>query len=159
MSVAGHRRGGAPVGYLEELPDIESSAVLYLRLWSDGREARAQVWNDFAITLGQTQGRVALKSFERLFSLAAQHGRRPLMRHDVTCRCLGADEAAFANFVGAAAAGDREDAMLIATLLVRSDMASTITDLAEQFGFALRRILLRANRQGPTAHHTSQSLH
>ncbi len=143
---AQEKRGGAPVGYITELDGIEAASVIYFRLWCDGPEAQASVWNDFAASLGSTQGHRALKSFEHLCSLCAQYGRRPLMRHSVCCKCLGSDESCFANFIGAASTGDRDDAMLIATLLVRPDVAPLLTSLAADFGLALKRMNLRAPR-------------
>jgi hypothetical protein len=137
-------RGGAAVGFISELTGIEAASVIYLRLWSDGVDAQASVWNDLASRLGPDRGRRALQSFEDLCSLCARHGRRPLMRHSVQCKCLGADESCFANFIATAATGDRDDAMLIATLLVRADVAPLITALAADFGLALMRMNLAA---------------
>lgn len=153
------RRGGAPVGYLNEISDIESSSVLYFRLWCTGPEAQSQVWNDFAMSLGPAQGRAALKVFERLCGLIFHHSRRQLMHHDITCQCLGGDEAIFANFVAAATQGDREEAMLMASLLVRSDIAVTLADLAQQFGLAVKRINKHAARPQHHAAQTSHQLH
>ena len=146
MTVAPEKRGGAPVGYITELDGIEAASVIYLRLWCDGPESRASVWNDFASSLGTDQGRKALKSFKDLCTLCYKHGRRPLMRHSVNCKCLGSDESCFANFIGTAVTGDRDDAMLIATLLIRADMAPLLTSLATDFGLALKRMNLRAPR-------------
>ena len=142
MTGVQNQRGGAPVGYVTELEAVEDGAVLYLRLWGDGPDAQSRVWNDFATALGPERGRSALKSFEDLCSLCVRYGRRPLMRHNVTCKCLGSDEACFANFVGAATDGEREDAFLIATNIVRADVAGSLVALAEQFGLALRQMSL-----------------
>jgi hypothetical protein len=144
MTSAQEKRGGAPVGFITELDGIEAASVIYLRLWNNGPDSQADVWNDFACALGTIQGRKAIQSFEDLCRLCSQHGRRPLMRHSVNCRCIGSDESCFANFISAAAAGDRDDAMLIATLLVRPDVAPLITSLAADFGLALKRMNLRA---------------
>lgn len=153
-------RGGAPVGFIAELDGIEAASVIYLRLWCDGPDAQAQVWNDFASGLGPDQGRKALKSFEELCALCTRYGRRPLMRHSVQCKCLGADESCFANFVATAATGDREDAMLIATLLVRPDMAPLIASLAADVGHAFTRMRLSAPRDCWTStDRTQQTLH
>lgn len=140
------KRGGAPVGFVSELDSIQAAAVIYLRLWCDGPEAQVQVWNDLSSGLGATHGRKALQSFETLCRMCAQHGRRPLVRHAVTCACLGSDESCFANFIATAAQGEREDAMLIATLLVRPDVAPLIASLASEFGLALTRMRLSAPR-------------
>ena len=143
MNAMTPHRGGAPVGFVAELGPVEASAVFYFRLWSDGPHSQARVWDDFATLLGVEAGRQALNSFETLHRLCAQHGRRPLMRHNVDCKCLGADESCFANFIGYASEGVREDALLIATTIVRPDMAPSIVELAQDFGLALRRMVLR----------------
>ncbi len=146
MINARNNRGGAPVGYITELDGVEAAAVIYLRLWSDGPEAQAQVWSDLAATLGPDQGRKALKAFEQLCAFCAKFGRRPLMRHSVTCKCLGSDESCFANFIATAAEGAREDAMWIATSIVRADMAPLIVSCAADFGIALKRMQLSPPR-------------
>jgi len=148
-------RGGAPVGYVTELGPVEAGAVLYLRLWCDGPDAQAQVWNDFATALGPERGRKALKSFETLCDLCVRHGRRPLMRHHLTCKCLGADESCFANFVRYASDGEREDALMIATTIVRPDVAPMLVSVAQEFGFALKQMAIKANqpiRRSSTLH-------
>jgi len=147
MIDAQQNRGGAPVGFITELDSIEAASVIYLRLWCDGPDAQAQVWNDFACGLGPDQGRKAVQSFEELCRLCARHGRRPLMRHSVQCKCLGADESCFANFIATAVDGEREDALLIATLLVRPDVAPLITSHATNFGLALKRMNLASPRE------------
>lgn len=137
-----HMRGAASIGLLADLDRPEATAVCYLRLWREGPEARARVWNALARALGQDEGRRVLSTFEDLVSLCARHGRRPLACHAVNCRCLGADEACFAQFITTASEGDREDAMLIAILLVRPDVAPLIAALAADFGHALKRMHL-----------------
>ncbi len=144
MNDAQTKRGGAPVGYIAELDAIEAASVIYLRLWADGPVSRAQVKSDFATALGVDQGNRAVRTFEQLCSLCASHGRRPLMHHSVQCKCLGADESCFANFIAAAAGGEREDAMLFASLLVRVDVAPMIVSCAADFGLALKRMRLAA---------------
>ncbi|WP_179380819.1 hypothetical protein [Jannaschia marina] len=148
-------RGGAAVGVLSDLDAVEAAAVLYLRLWCDGPEAQAQVWDDFRRTLGPDHGRRALKSFETLCGLCTRHGRRPLMRHSLRCACVGADESCFATFIATASGGEREDAMLIATLLVRADVAPLVAALASDVGLAFRRMNLKDPRaQMPEPHET-----
>lgn len=153
MNAISPPRGGAPVGIVTELGPVETRAVLYLRLWCDGPKAQTEVWNDFATVLGPTQARKSLKSFENLCDLCVRHGRRPLMRHHVTCKCLGADESCFANFVGCASEGDREDALMIAMTLVRPDVAMPLVDLAQDFGLALRRMALKARAPRASSRH------
>lgn len=159
MSVPLNKRGGAPVGFITELDGIEAASVIYLRLWSDGADAQAQVRDDFVTALGHHCGEKAIESFEQICSLCAVHGRRPLMRHSVQCKCLGADEACFANFIATASEGAREEAMLIATLLVRADVAPLLASCAFDFGLALKRMRLGAPRDYAAVHPQPTILH
>lgn len=134
-------RGGTPVGHIGDLGPVEAGAVRYLRLWCDGTQT--QVSHDFAVALGQVHGDRAAADFDQLCTFCARHGRRPLMRHHLTCKCVGADEACFAAFIANAAEGAREDALLMAMLLVRPDLAPGLTALAQQVGLAIRRMALR----------------
>ncbi len=125
-------RGGAPVGYLYELAHVEAKAVQFLRLWSEGPEAQSLIWTEFQTALGADNGRIAQQSFENLCTLCGRYGRRPMMRHHSSCKMIGADESCFANLVALAANGEREDAMLISTLLVRADSAPGSAALAAE---------------------------
>lgn len=146
MSVHTKIRGRAPVGFITDLDGIEAASVIYLRLWSDGHRAQEQVRDDFITALGDHQGGKAAQCFEQICDLCRNHGRRPLMRHSVNCKCLGADESCFANFIATATEGASEDAMLIATLLVRADVAPLLASCAFDFGLALKRMRLGAPR-------------
>ncbi|MCQ0094180.1 hypothetical protein [Roseovarius sp. M141] len=146
MSAQPTSRGGAPVGQLAHMEGLEAASVLYLRLWCDGARSRQAVRDDFAAALGPDHGTAASDAWETLMELCADHCRRPLMRHAVTCKCLGADESCFANFIAAAAEGAREDALLMATLIVRADMAPVFASLACECGLALKCMALAAPR-------------
>lgn len=74
-----------------------------------------------------------------LCSFCARHCRRPLSAHGEGCPCLGGDEACLARFVELAIAGERDEALMLAMLLVRADLAPIAVALAEQAGLALRR--------------------
>ena len=95
----------------------------------------------------------------RCTAAAARHGRRPMMRHAVKCKCIGADEACFANFIAVASEGNREDAMLIATLMVRPHLAAVITSLATDFGLALKQMRLAAPRKIATEQPLQTTFH
>ncbi len=133
-------RGGAAVGRLADLDPIEAGAVMYLRLWGDGVQGRADAASDFELALGLEHGRAAMMTLDRLCSLCAHHGRRPLVRHGLGCSCLSADENCFAQMIAAASEGAREDAMMMASLIVRPDFAPSLASLSEELGFALRRM-------------------
>lgn len=159
MKQSSSHRGGAPVGHLNDLGALEVATVVYLRLWSDGPRSRSAMYADFSERLGETRSAEAINAFEQMCGLCARHGRRPLIRHSVSCKCLGSDESCFANFIAAAAEGAHEDAMLIATLLVRPDVAPLMTSLATDFGLALKRMQLAAPRDRSAPHPISSTLH
>ena len=153
--MTGNVRGAAAVALLDTVPDVEATAVLCLRLWCDGPEAQAGLWNEVAVALGAPRGRAALKAFERLVGLVVRHGRRPLMRHQLACRCIGADEAVFGGLVAAAANGDAAEARLFAGLLVGPEHVAEALGLAREAGPALRvlaRPTVAAPAPGATLH-------
>lgn len=131
------RRGGAPVAALDTLPACEARAVTWLRLWCDGPEGQAQVWSAASSSLGAGRATASLTAFERLLNVILEHGRRGLMRHSIGCGCVGADEAVFAQFLALVAKGEDEDAMMIASLLVRADMAPVLVGLGREAALGL----------------------
>lgn len=151
-----HARGSAPVGRLCDLPALDTTAVIYLRLWCHAPETQAHVWNDYVKAFGPERARRELQNFEKLMSLMLRHARRPLMHHQIACKCLGADESVFATFIATAAATEREDAMLMATLLVRPEVAASLVNLAEKVGMGLRQLCRRCTL---VSHNSSAMVH
>ncbi|MCA0922310.1 hypothetical protein [Pseudooceanicola nanhaiensis] len=139
-------RGGAAVGQLTDLDAVAAGAVLCLRGWCHSPESRAQTLRDFIDTLGPDLGGEAAAALDEICALCHSHGRRPLMRHHLSCTCLGGDEACFGHFIAAAAEGAREDAMMFATLIARPDMAPCLLGLAEGLGLALTRMTRHPRR-------------
>lgn len=137
MNCVPQQRGAALVGHLAELGQVEAGAVRGFRAWCDGPDAVRAYVDDLRAQFGQGHADVISGSLSQLCDLCFRHGRRPLAHHQASCKCLGADESWFANFVAAAAAGQREDAMLLATLIVRPDFAPNMVGLAEYLGATL----------------------
>lgn len=129
-------RGGAPVGHLAELPDVERGAVLFLRKWCSGEAARTTIALDFARAFGAARGSDLAMAQDDLMHLVLGQARRPLMRHADGCACLGGDESAFAQMVAAAASGDAEDAALFALTLIAGGAVPQTIALAELLGLA-----------------------
>ena len=129
-------QGGAPVVALAALPPSQACAVRLLREWCDGACAAAP------------------PGFDDLARLLAREGRRPLMRHQADCACVGSDEAVFALLLAVAATGDREEAMMLACLLVPADRMGMVAHLAQIAGLAIARACLAARggeRRAPSA--------
>jgi len=136
-------RGAGAVGRLAELDPVEAGAVLYLRLCWSAPDALERMTEDFATLLGDDAGQQAARGFHHLSQLCHGHARRPLCPHALHCTCLGGDEACFARMVASAAEGAREDALMMALLMVRADVAPIVLGLAQDAGLALRRMALR----------------
>ncbi|WP_322894437.1 MULTISPECIES: hypothetical protein [unclassified Yoonia] len=150
MSLHHREIAGDPTASLHQLDDLNACCVIYLRLWCDGPEGRAAVRRDLSNGLGPRRASTAIEAFDTVITLLSQHHRRKLMRHAVDCPCLGADEATFAQFVTTAATGEREEALWMAMLLVRPDMAMHLTAAASAFGLRIAQML--ASRIPPVLH-------
>lgn len=158
MTSAANRRGAASVGYLTDLPPIEAASIGFLRSWCDSEGSQLGVTREFTRALGDEAGTQAVRMLHQLCAICTDHGRRPLMRHGLNCSCLGADEACFANLISAGSEGAREDAMMLASLIVRVEMAPMLASLAVDFGMALRRYCLRDPGHGRQPQVTSSVL-
>ncbi len=135
-----HQRnpGGAAIGKLSELPPLERRVVRCVRMWSGGPQGKTALREELARRHGR--GAVSLAgALDALLETTLRHARRPLMGHALDCPCAGSDECVFARFVSLAAEGAREEAVLIAALIVRADVALAITGLAETVGIGLMR--------------------
>ena len=99
--------------------------------------------------------RAGMRHFEGLVAILAREGRRPLMRHALACRCVGSDEVVFAHLLATAAMGEREDAMLVATLLVPAPLMALAAEHARQAGLALARLCLRRDAPAPETRHAT----
>lgn len=159
MSTAPFQRGAAAVGVLGELPPLEAALVLYIRLWHTSCTARHEVARDFNRALGAEGGAEMLELFEAFCAAAATSARRPLIRHEIRCRCLGADESALAHLVAAAADGAHEDAELLAALLMERGSVARIAGLARALGAGLARMFPRADEAPePGGHHVTHAI-
>lgn len=131
-------RGASAVGRLADLPPVEAWWVRALRLWCDGDEGQQALRQELERRFGPAGAHAVFARFTDLLALVFHHSRRPLIRHSIECDCVGADEAVFALFC-AQAVGDREDAMMIASLIMRADAAPLAVSLAQTLGLDLMR--------------------
>jgi hypothetical protein len=59
-------RGAAPVGYLEELPPLEASAIRAMRAWCEGGAALTLIELDDVARLGRDTALDTLEALDRL---------------------------------------------------------------------------------------------
>lgn len=140
MSTDHHARGGAAVGVLNRMETWEAQLVLNLRLWCEGPRGQEQVWNEYRRLLKSVDAHRECQTFETLVRTITSTAFRPLVRHEVGCSCVGADEGIFLNLVRTASDGHLHDAALIATLLVGPAHAEHIALLAGQVGQCTRKL-------------------
>ncbi len=134
-------RGAEAVATIAALPFHEALIIGSLRARCDGPDAMASFASELSGLQGASRAAMILDRLDDFFDLTLRHVRRPVMRHGATCSCVGADEAVLAHLVTISASGDREDAMLMACLLVRSDVAPLVVSLAQALGLELMRSL------------------
>jgi len=147
MTAQNLQRGAAPVADLASLPVMEATSVIYFRHWSDSAADQSTLRAEFYNGLGASKGRELGEQFQLFCEMCFRHARRPLARHSIGCRCVGADEACFANLVASSPEADTEDAMMIATLIVKAEIAPLITGLTVDVGLALRQMQLALPRE------------
>ena len=135
--------GAFPVSAMDRLPAGEALAVRCLRAWSAGPDAMTSL---LVPALGRQAACACAQAFGDVMGIVQRHGRRELIRHGAHCRCVGSDEAILAYFVMVAATGEREDAMLIASLLVEGPLLMPMSESARMAGLYLYQAGLRQGR-------------
>lgn len=131
--------GAAAVGRLAELPPLERQVIRCLRFWCSGPDGYGALGRELRQRLGAGAADQVAERLSELLHVTACHARRPLVGHALDCPCAGGDECVFARFVSLAAEGAREEAVLMASLIVRADLALCLTQLAEDVGLGLMR--------------------
>ena len=99
--------------------------------------------SDLANGLGAPRAAMATDAFAAMFNMLTRHPRNPLRHHALQSACLHPDETSFARFVANAASGDREDALWLAMLMVRADLAPQLTAVAADFALRIRQMLVQ----------------
>ena len=140
MSHRYQARGGATVGVLNQMETWEANLLNNLRLWCDGPCGQVRVWNEYRQALSDDSARSECHAFDSLIQILGANAIRPLVRHDVGCTCVGADEGVFLHLVRYAADGHSNDAALMAALIAGPARAKQIAVLAGQVGICARKI-------------------
>ncbi|MEI4234102.1 hypothetical protein [Roseovarius sp. D22-M7] len=137
--------GPATVGHMAEMTGLKGMVITCLRQWNRGGAAAAlAVLRD---RMGETRAAAAFEALQDVADSLDAHMRRPLRCHAPHCHCVGADEAAFARFVEESALGGREDALMLASLLVEARGILPLTEAAARLGLCLHRAVLYESAQ------------
>lgn len=151
--------GAYPVSVLAALPDAQALVVRALRQWCSSPEGPEQVYRTLTARLGRSHGLTCHQAMGEMMHILQRHARRAFVRHGADCRYVGSDEAILAHFVTIAATGAREDAMLIASLLLEGRYLLPFTEAAQQVGLFLLRIEPEIPSPGPIPDPLSPLLH
>lgn len=154
-------RGGASLGVLSQMDPWEAAFIQNLRLWCDGHAGQMEVWDRFRAALPAEDAGRAMQDFERLVRDVCGSAHRNLVRHDISCHCVGADECIFLHLVRTASGGHLTDAALISSLLISPSQAERVALLAGAVGMQCRKIT-RGTARNPGAvqdRHLSGRMH
>lgn len=147
--------GNTVVGRLSDCPHWEADLVMAIRLWLEGADGQNRLWTAYARSFGSASGRSKLKQFEAMLRELLLHARRPLVRHGLTCDCIGSDEAIVQTIVREAVRGDLEEARMIASLIVPARHADMVATYAAEVGKTMKTMSVnvapsRPSTSGPT---------
>ncbi|ETX13842.1 hypothetical protein OCH239_06515 [Roseivivax halodurans JCM 10272] len=126
-----------PARYVADLTRPEARLVSMLRHWRMGPEAQEQVWADLAAALGPPRARACLSAFETFAAHLARSAWLPPALNAPGAETLTDDEDAICRIVTAASEGQREDALLHASFLVRPETLLPLVHAAERTGLPL----------------------
>ena len=128
--------GSEPVGRFADLAPAEGWWIRAFRQWNGEAGVLSE---DMAGRFGATRAERILSRFGELMELLSVYARRPLAVQGMGSARLCSDEAVFALLCTTAAHGAREDAMMIACLMVRPDVAPIAVSLAQGLGLEVER--------------------
>ena len=134
-------KGGSPVAIMSDLSWEEHLIIYYFRCCFEGSQALLEVHEEFSFYLGAEQADKTLGALHFLFRKLQNSGRRHLVRHDLNCKCVGADENCFAQLVTRSSNNDKRDAILIGILLSNADIAPELVYAAEDLAVGVRSLL------------------
>ena len=134
-------KGGSPVAIMSDLSWEEHLIIYYFRCCFEGSEALLEVHEEFSFYLGEETADKTLGALHFLFRKLQNNGRRHLVRHDLNCKCVGADENIFAQLVTRSSNTDKRDAILIGILLSNADLAPELVYAAEDLAVGVRSLL------------------
>lgn len=126
-----------PARRIIDLTGPEAQLLSMLRLWRLGPEAQQEVWTDLADALGPPRARACLSAFETFVSHLFPATWMPAAVNEPNSETLSADEDAICRIVMSATEGEREEALLHASFLVRPDALLPLVHAAERTGLPL----------------------
>ena len=143
--------GFKPVGFLNEISDIESVAISLLRSWCNGNDEQFEMTSKLILYLGKEKGFEARSNLNELYKILFHRSRRNFMCHNSNCSCIGAHEAYFANIILALANEDIEEAEILASLFLEMNIIGNFLEIAKIFSATVQLVnKSKLNIQSPS---------
>ncbi len=133
--------GGSPVAVLSSLKREDFLCIFYLRCFCENLTNRKAMSDEFCHYLGNDKGMRIMFTLENIHEILFKKGRKQLVLHNIYCDCVGADENSFIHLISRSTLTDKNDSMLIATIMTNSYIAPQLVKLAEDFAIGIREIL------------------
>ena len=132
--------GFKPVGFLNEISDIEPVAISLLRSWCNGNDEWFEMTSKLILYLGKEKGFEARSNLNELCKILFYRSRRNFMCHNSDCYCIGAHEAYFANIILALANEDIEEAEILASLFLDTNIIGNFLEIAKIFSATVQLV-------------------
>lgn len=135
-----------PAAWLRELSRTERDVIAILRRWRLGSKDQAEFRALLNQHLGSVHARQTQDALEMLLTTCQQTARHSLSVQPPDCETVSFDEVNLAKMVVCAAQNRREDAMMIACMMLRPDASPLAVASAQALGLGLARLQIRLNR-------------
>ena len=133
--------GGIPISNLSYLSENELLSIFYLRCFSESKSSKKNLENELCSYLGKKKGLEILFYLESLYEILLKKGRKKFILHSVNCNCVGLDENSFIHLISFSAFKDKNEAMLIATIMTNSNIAPQLVLIAQEYAKGIDELL------------------
>ena len=133
--------GGSPISVLSALTRTEFLSIFYLRCFSENINSKKVLADEFSYYLGKKRGLKVLSSLDNLYDLLLKKGRKDLILHSISCNYVGVDENSFIHLISCSICKEKNDALLIATIMTNSHTARSLIKHAQDFAKGITELL------------------
>ena len=151
--------GATPVGFLVELEDIEERSILILRTLNSHEYDRFDLISYLLISLGRTRGKELIDCLEEIYKILQKHGRRRFEFRNINCRCIGSDEALFAEIIRASSVDQIDDVKIMSSLFLDANLIIPFSKLTERLSFWLKNLIKRTPTNNYIFENVNSKLH
>ena len=153
------RFGATPVGLLVELEDIEERSISIFRAFNSHEHDRFDLISYLLISLGSTRGKEFITCLKEINEILQEHGRRRFEFRNINCRCIGSDEALFAEIIRASSVDQIDDVKIMSSLFLDANLIIPFSKLTERLSFWLKNLIKRTPTNNYIFENVNSKLH